>query len=217
MTRRNTAIPLAALVRELDSLGFSLPEKALEDLGSYLSLLMKWNKAMNLVGTRTWEATLRTLVVDSFHLADFLARLPLPPAPATLDLGAGAGLPGIPLRLVWKKGSYTLVEAREKRALFMRTSLSALALLDTSVFHGRAEDFFAASGPADLIISRAFMPWKELLAFIPDALVPGGHVVFLTLAPAPEDIPAPWKLISQAVYSVDKTDRHLWCFTKETV
>lgn len=216
MARLNTAISAVTLARELGALGFSLPEKALEDLAAYLSLLMKWNKAMNLVGTRTWETTLRSLVVDSFHLADFLARLPLPSAPVTLDLGAGAGLPGIPLRLVWKKGSYTLVEAREKRALFMRTSLSALALADTAVFHGRAEDFFAASGPADLIISRAFMPWRELLEFIPTALVPGGHVVFLTLAPAPEDIPAPWKLVAQTAYSADKTERHLWCFTKET-
>ena len=202
------------LAGRLERLGFFLPDKALAGLGAYLAQLMKWNKVMNLVGTASWEKTLDTLVIDSFHLAGFLPSLGLRPDPVTYDLGAGAGLPGIPLRLVWRDGAYTLVEAREKRALFMRTVLAAVDAGQTGVFHGRAEDFFLQTGPADLIVSRAFMPWQDMLAFVATALAPGGRVVFLTLAPAPGTIPAPWSLVAQKAYDTAGTTRHFWCFSR---
>ena len=213
--RPSAAIPPDRLAVRLDCLGFSLPDTALAGLGIYLAQLVKWNKAMNLVGTSSWEETLDTLVVDSFHLAAFLPSLDLAPEPVSFDLGAGAGLPGIPLRLLWRDGAYTLIEAREKRALFMRTVLTAVDLGRTTVFQGRAEDFFHEAPPADLIVSRAFMPWRGMLDFIDDALAPAGRVVFLTLAPVPGDIPSPWRLVTQTTYTADKTARHFWCFAKE--
>lgn len=212
---RSTSLSTDTLDRRLGSLGFSLPENALTGLAGYLALLTKWNKAMNLVGTRSWEETLDTLIVDSFHLAEFLPGLGLPAEPASFDLGAGAGLPGIPLRLLWRDGEYTLVETREKRALFMRTVLAAVDLGRTTVFQGRAEDFFQQSGQADLIISRAFMPWRELLDFVSGALAPGGRIVFLTLTPAPAELPAPWKPVAQTEYAAAGTKRYFWCFTRK--
>lgn len=212
---RSNSLSTDTLARRLGSLGFSLPENALAGLAGYLALLTKWNKAMNLVGTQSWEETLDTLVADSFHLAGFLPGLGLPAHPVCFDLGAGAGLPGIPLRLIWRDGEYTLVETREKRALFMRTVLAAMDLGRTTVFQGRAEDFFRQSGQADLIISRAFMPWRELLEFVSDALAPSGRIVFLTLTPVPEDIPAPWKPVAQTGYAAAGTKRYFWCFSKE--
>ena len=208
------AISQDVLAERLQKLGFSFPDACLANLATYLGLLMKWNKAMNLVGTGSWEKTLDTLVLDSFHLAEFLRSINHTPNPVTFDLGAGAGLPGIPLRMVWSEGSYTLVEVREKRALFLKTSLASLHLERIRVFQGRAEHFFAAEDPANLIISRAFMPWQEMLAFIADALAPAGHVVFLTLSPAPEELPAPWRLVAQKSYNADNATRYFWCFTR---
>ena len=212
--RSSNTIQPTALAARLKALGFTLPEAALHGLGTYLALLMKWNKAMNLVGTRSWEETLDTLVADSFHLAAFLPQTGLPPSPETFDLGSGAGLPGIPLRLVWQDGRYTLVEAREKRALFMRTALASVPLGQTEVFAGRAEHFFAQAAPADCIISRAFMPWRDMLTFIENALTPGGRVLFLTLTPAPDTVPAPWRLVAQTRYNVAGTTRYFWCFAR---
>ena len=60
----------------------------------YLNLLMKWNKAMNLVGARDWQTALLNLMADSFYLDQFIADLSLPPDPEIWDLGSGAGLPG---------------------------------------------------------------------------------------------------------------------------
>lgn len=202
------------LAGRLDRLGFSFPSPIVERLAVYLGLLMKWNAAMNLVGTASWEKTLETLVADSFHLARFLPLTGYPPAPRTFDLGAGAGLPGIPLRMVWHEGSYTLVEARQKRALFMKTALASLDLERTRVFQGRAEAFFMKEEPADLIISRAFMPWREMLAFIADALAPGGRVLFLASTPLPEEPPAPWRLVAQQAYPAGDPERHFWCLAR---
>ena len=121
---------------------------------------------MNLVGTRTAEDTFFTLVVDSLHLGRFLREdVEYGAVPCCWDLGSGAGLPGLPLRMIWQEGDYWMVEAREKRALFLSTVLAKYPLPGTHVFRGRAEAFMA--GPpartADLIVSRAFMPWPGVL------------------------------------------------------
>lgn len=195
--------------RLAEKAGFSLPDSALPPLAAYLADLLRWNKVMNLVGTRSAAATFSTLFVDSFHLDAFLRRpsLGLAPAPETWDLGAGAGLPGIPLRALWPAGCYTLVEAREKRALFLKTTLARLALPQTHVFHGRAEVFMDGSRRADCILSRAFMPWQKLLPFVEPHLAPGGILVLLLRDPLP--CPAPWRELDSLAYTVGPDTRRL--------
>ena len=205
-----TPLEIAALCRDM---GFSLPGAAVEGLGTYLSLLCKWNRVMNLVGPHEPAEILTTLVADSLHLADFLRALPLPAAPECWDLGAGAGLPGIPLRLLWSEGTYTLVEAREKRALFLQTILASCTLPGTAVFKGRVEAFMPTRPAADLIVSRAFMPWERLLELVQDHLAPNGLCVFLTLTPAPDVLPHGWTCILQRSYDIAGDSRYLWAFT----
>ena len=187
-------------------------------LAAYLDQLVKWNRKMNLVGKADWKSVLETLVVDSLYLADFLAGLPLPDSPLTLDLGAGAGLPGIPLRALWQPGEYRLVEVREKRVLFMRSVLGRLSLPGTSVFHGRAEDVVdaapenggTAGEKADLILSRAFMPWKKLLELVRPMLAENGVLVILSNDPAPDGLPEGWKSGPSADYPAAGTRRYFW-------
>ncbi len=195
-------------------LGFPLASSALVSLTTYLNLLVKWNRAMNLVGREDWEDIVATLVADSFFLADFLAGLPLPQAPQCWDLGAGAGLPGLPLRMLWQKGTYTLVEAREKRALFLRAFLAAYPLPGTEVFHGRAEEFMARRPLADLIISRAFMPWKSLLALVDEYTTPQGLCVFLTLESLPPILPQGWTATEEKRYTIASATRFFWALRK---
>lgn len=183
-------------------------------LAVYLALLSKWNKAMNLVGPSRWEDMLATLVIDSLHLANFVRSLPLPEAPLCRDLGAGAGLPGLPLRILWRQGSYTLVEAREKRALFLRSCLAALPLPGVQVYHGRAEGFMAASPQADLTVSRAFLPWERVLEMIAPFSGSMSFCLFLTLAPLPERLPAGWGAAAEQRYTVGKDSRYFWALQK---
>lgn len=181
-----------------------------EALAGYLELLLHWNRSMNLVGTRTWQDTFKTLVVDSLHLLRFLRSLPLPAEPVTWDLGAGAGLPGVPLRMIWHDGSYTLVEAREKRAMFLNMVLARHPQPRTTVFQGRAEKFMNGRPPADIILSRAFMPWAELLPFVQAHVAPEGRVVFLTLEPLPSQLPEGWCAESESSYETVGGRRYFW-------
>lgn len=160
----------------------------------YLGLLLAWNRRMNLVGSQDWRTVLLDLVLDSFHLASFLELLDLDDQAAILDLGAGAGLPGIPLRMVWTRGVYRMVEVRQKRQAFLAHALGQLGLPRTHVFPGTAEAALARFGPA-LVVSRAFKPWPEVLDLVQDH-VPGRAVrtVFMTNEPPPAQWPAGWRL-----------------------
>ncbi|MUM77208.1 16S rRNA (guanine(527)-N(7))-methyltransferase RsmG [Pseudodesulfovibrio sp. F-1] len=210
-----TPADVAAAARRL---GRPVTEAQAASLAQYLGQLVKWNARMNLVGPADWTAIFDTLVVDSLYLADFLNGLQLGDTPLCLDLGAGAGLPGIPLRTIWPRGEYWLVESRDKRATFLRSAVGRLGLAATHVFHGRAEevlDSLALRGnhaTADLIVSRAFMPWRELLPFVRPMLRPWGTVVILANTPPPPEaeLPAGWSPAEAASYPAGGKTRYFW-------
>lgn len=207
-------VNIKELARLVAASGADLPAAALEPLAVYLEMLCRWNAAMNLTGARTWQDALTRLAVDSFHLAAFLETLALPPAPLSWDLGSGAGLPGIPLRLIWTRGAYYLVEVREKRALFLSSVLSRLQLPATHVFRGSVEHFFQGQYcPADCIVSRAFMPWRNLLDLTLPHLRPEGVLIILSLTPAPDQLPAPWRLRGARSYTAAGRGRWFWALS----
>ncbi len=179
-----------SLARVLRDAGAPCPENALPGLVTYITTLMRWNRVMNLVGASDWQEAARDLVSDCLRLADFLRELPLPQAPLCTDLGAGAGLPGIPLRLVWTDGAYHMVEIRQKRALFLAQMLGTLSLTRTFAHNMDARRFLAGNAP-DLVLSRAFLPWEQVLGLVADNLAGSGWVVFMaSAAPAPEEVTA---------------------------
>ena len=200
-----------AVLAAAQALGRPITPDQAAGLALYLELLQKWNARTNLVGPRRWQEVMETLVVDSLYLADFLEGLGLD-APRCLDLGAGAGLPGIPLRMLWSRGSYTLVEVREKRAVFMTMVLNRLKLASTDVFRGRAEDVLSKGDRADLILSRAFMPWPRLLKFALPMLAPDGRLVVMAneKPPSPEEISSGWRLVGHSSYPVAGKERYFW-------
>ncbi len=152
-----------------------MPKIAWQDkLVLYLDRLAAYNRSFNLVGPENIADILASLVPDSFQLAAMLARLPLPENPLALDCGAGAGLPGIPLRMIWQPGKYTMIEQRRKRALFLENVLAELHLPGTGVFAG---DAFKVAEPADLIISRAWMPVPKILDYCAARLADGGFAI----------------------------------------
>lgn len=183
----------------------------LADLDVYLDILQKWNRTLNLTGARTPVKIINELICDSFYLAKFLYVLFDRNANAnaiTLDLGAGAGLPGIPLRIVWDKGFYVMIEAREKRALFLANVLSRLNLARTSVYRGRAEAYFREhTQQYTCILSRAFMPWQELISFCGPYLSADGYLIIMASTPPP---PAQisWSVVYSLAYANNK--RWLW-------
>ncbi len=195
-----------------------IPQEALPPLAQYLQILMRWNSVMNLVGADNWKNCLQKLIIDSVHLAKFLENLPEHEHPHIWDLGAGAGLPGIPLRMLWKKGEYTLVEIREKRSIFLNTVLAQITLENTHVFQGDVVHFLKSTDhKAHIILSRAFMPWQKVVQLVKPHLADDGRIIFLSLEKAPEEElnNLGFTIENQYSYKVAPKTRWFWSIKKD--
>jgi 16S rRNA (guanine527-N7)-methyltransferase len=204
---------VTALAREL---GRELSPTQAKGLADYLGLLTVWNRRTNLVGPKSWPDMLRELVADSWHLADLLSGLPLPAEALVLDFGAGAGIPGVPLRLFWPQGQYVLIEPRAKRAGFLRQCLAQMKVTATTVFEGRDGDLREADGRgrADVCLSRAFKPWPEFLETAREFLRPGvGIVVVFASQPEPRPpLPQGFGLHLSKPYTSRGGTGYFWVF-----
>ena len=215
-----------AVSRQAATLGrvLSLPQAEL--LAGYLGLLARWHGKANLVGPSDWREILATLLADSWHVADFLAGPAaafLPPGGQpvlSLDFGAGAGLPGIPLRAFWKRGPYALLEARQKRCVFLGECLARLPLDGLSVAEGRVEATVApilAAAPAGtfvLCLGRAFAPWPQFLGLCRELVRRPMAVLTMTGSPTPAgETPPDFVLAAADSYAVAGKTRYVSLFT----
>lgn len=137
-------------------LGLALPEDKRQQLLDYVGLLNKWNKVHNLTAVRDPEEMV------TLHLLDSLALLPHVQAKRLLDVGSGAGLPGIPLAICLPALHVTVMDSNQKKASFMRQAKAELGLDNLEVVCGRVEDY-QPEAPFDVITSRAF---SELALFV---------------------------------------------------
>lgn len=192
--------------------------EASRKLDVYLEMLDAWNRRFNLTSGSEAGGIRQDLVQDSFYLASFLEKFSWPEDALIFDLGAGQGLPGIPLRLVWTRGKYVMVEAREKRALFLANVLARLRLENTAVSRSRAEEFLRKQPPARCLLGRAFMPWQKLLPFCRPHLAEDGIIVIMANA-APPQAPSGWMLADKARYRIQaaggrEREGWFWAFGK---
>ena len=146
-----------ALMRGVAELQLDLPEEVGERLMQYVALLEKWNKIYNLTAVR--EA--RHMVTH--HLLDSLSVVPHLRAKTILDLGSGAGLPGVPLALALPQTRVTLLDANQKKTAFLRQAKMELALENVEVACARAEAWQPAER-FEVVISRAFSDLRKFIA-----------------------------------------------------
>ncbi|MCX7893615.1 MAG: 16S rRNA (guanine(527)-N(7))-methyltransferase RsmG [Burkholderiales bacterium] len=159
--------PEARLERGVAELGIELPPEARRQLLAYLLLLEKWNRVYNLTAIRDASEMV------SNHLLDSLAVAPHIPAGPLLDVGAGAGLPGLPLAIARPALEVTLIDASAKKAAFMQQAATELGLANVTVVHGRAEGWTPPlSFPS--IVSRAFASLAGFVKAARHLLAPGG-------------------------------------------
>lgn len=115
----------------------------------FLELLLRWNKAYNLTAIRDVHQMI------PLHLLDCIAIIPYIKGPRVLDVGSGAGFPGIPLAICMPDLSLTLVESNRKRVQFLHTVKHELQLKNVEIYQGRIEQYTPELG-FDTITSRAF-------------------------------------------------------------
>lgn len=150
----------------------SLTEQQLAQVSTYLDLLLKWNARINLTAVRRLEEIIPRHFGESFFAA---RRLPSS-AGQLIDLGSGAGFPGLPIKLYAPALSVTLIESNHKKATFLREVVRALSLTDIDVFEGRGEDF---PGSAAIVTLRAVEKPERALASAARLLAPGGRLALL--------------------------------------
>lgn len=170
-------------VARLAALYPALTEEQADRFGRYYTLLMDWNRTRNLTAITEPGA------VAEKHFFDSLAAAPLLPAAARcIDVGTGAGFPGIPLLIVRPDLAMTLLDALQKRIDFLQAALEALGLA-AQCLHLRAED--AGRDPAlrasfDAALTRAVAPLPALLELTVPLLSVGGQSVAYKGDPAAE-------------------------------
>ncbi|MGH9788588.1 MAG: 16S rRNA (guanine(527)-N(7))-methyltransferase RsmG [Candidatus Acidiferrales bacterium] len=172
------------IARELAPFEITLSPPALSQLSRYLELLLRWNERINLTGIRDPNDMVRRLFGESLSIARAVELRGW-----LVDIGSGAGFPGLALKLMAPDLRVTLIEARQKKCAFLKQVALECGFTGVEVVAERFEDWArGAEMTADLITTRAVNVDRELLQNLKSILAPGGKAVFLTTADLAEEI-----------------------------
>ncbi len=175
------------LARGIEALGLSLSDDQQRLLLNYVDLLVKWNQAYNLTAIRDpQEMVIR-------HLLDSLAVLPFVGEGDTLDVGTGAGIPGIILAVSRPQQSFTLLDSNGKKTRFVRQARRELGLENVEVVHGRVEQYRKAPSQ---IICRAFASLSDMLALMTPIMTDNTRLLAMKAASTEQELaslPPGWK------------------------
>ena len=197
----------AQLAHGLDTLKLSAVPEVQKQLLDYVSLIEKWNRVYNLTAVREPEKML------FHHVLDSLAVAPHVDGTFTLDVGSGAGLPGIPLALLNPHSSVTLLDSSHKKSAFLRQAVIELELANVEVVTSRVETW-EAPRRFDVVISRAFSDLAEFVSLAGRLCADGGVLAAMKgVYPYDElaQLPAGYRMekaISLAVPGL-RAERHL--------
>ncbi len=196
----------------LAEMQLSLSDDQQQQLLVFLALLNKWNKAYNLTAVRNEGEMVSRQLLDS------LSILPWVTTEHLLDVGAGGGLPGVPLAIVLPGTRFTLLDSNGKKTRFLNQCVLELGLKNVEVIHGRAEDC-KPEQPFSQISSRAFTALDNLVAWCGGLLANEGRFLAMK-GQYPDDevaaLPAGWQVSSSHSLKVPGAggERHLLVVTR---
>ena len=200
------------LTQGLADLNLELDSASQQQLLAFLALLNKWNRAYNLTAVREPRQMVSRQLLDS------LSILPFVTADHLLDVGAGGGLPGIPLAITLPERRFTLLDSNSKKTRFLTQCVLELGLKNVEIIHGRAE----SCDPAiryQQISSRAFTALDNLVNWCGHLLADEGEFLAMK-GQYPDDevaaLPAGWQVESSHSLKVPGADgeRHLLIVTR---
>ncbi len=171
------------LASGLDRMGLVITPEQQRLLLDYLSLLMKWNRTYNLTAIRDPNEMVVRQLLDS------LSILPLVRGERILDVGTGAGLPGIPLAICLPEARFTLIDANGKKTRFVQQVKMELGLMNLEVMQIRVEQFNPETG-FEIITTRAFAALPKMVKQTQHLLVDGGTFLAMKGAVPNEELEA---------------------------
>lgn len=200
-----SASPESRLRAGVEKLSLSLPDGAMDKLLAYLALLVKWNGAYNLTAIRDPEQ----MVVK--HLLDSLSIVPHVQGRSLIDVGTGAGLPGLVLAIVKPELDVTLLDSNGKKVRFLRQVIADLTISNANAVQTRVEEF---DRQFDLVSSRAFATLADMANGSQQLLADNGEFLAMKGVYPTEEIAAlpegfsVWDVVSLTVPFLDE-ERHL--------
>lgn len=201
-------MPSTVFKRNLDSIGVSLNDIQLEQLDKYYELLVEWNSFMNLTGITDYEEVMLKHYLDSLVL-----KLPITGDNSRLrliDVGTGAGFPGLPLKIAYPDTEVVLFDSLNKRIKFLDEVISQLSLKGVTTIHGRAED--GGRNPKlreqfDVSVSRAVADLAVLSEYNLPFVKIGGYFVAYKSGDVDAEVEKSKKAVSILGGVIEKVDK----------
>ncbi len=154
----------------IEELGLDATTAQIDSLLVFVGLIEKWNKSFNLTAIRDRNEMLR------LHILDSLAVLPFISGNKIIDVGTGAGLPGIPLAIFLPHVQFTLLDSNSKKTRFVQQAVMELQLPNVEVVHSRVESL-GREGEYDVVLSRAFAGLEDIMSLTEYLLQSAGVLI----------------------------------------
>ncbi|MES2218751.1 MAG: 16S rRNA (guanine(527)-N(7))-methyltransferase RsmG [Pseudomonadota bacterium] len=192
--------------------GYNFPPAVSERLLAYLQLLEKWNQVFNLTAINEIGEMIPLHILDSLAITPFLTGKRI------IDVGTGAGLPGIPLALTQPDKEFFLLDSNGKKTRFLNQVKLELGIKNIEIITARAEDF-TAPAPFDSIVSRAFSSIPVMLAVTQHLVAHDGQFIAMKgTFPQQEieQIPADFRVLEVHKLSITglSAQRHVVCIKR---
>ena len=168
--------------------GDDLSAAQLEQVSRYLELLLRWNAKMNLTAVRRAEDVVTRHFGESFYAAKSWLRPKV--VDHVIDLGSGAGFPGLPMAIYSPKSKFTLVESQNKKATFLKEAIRESGLANVNVFAGRGEDY---PDKASLVTMRAVEKFGQAIEIAGSLVEPRGRLGLMIGVNQERELPAAYK------------------------
>lgn len=177
------------------TINIELSDVQASHLQTYYEMLVEWNKVMNLTGITEFEDVLLKHFIDSVAICQITD---MSKVKTVMDVGTGAGFPGMPLKIVFPHLKITLLDSLNKRIHFLNAVIDKLQLTDIDTIHGRAEDFGRNQEyreQYDLCVSRAVANLSSLSEYCVPFIKVGGRFISYKAGEIDEEVTLATKAI----------------------